>query len=151
MHVEMMMSELEATGHLTLTMAQCGDMLDIAYRVTHGDESGWRGDPTMRLFVNPATDNFEVWGIDRGGNEYLACSHDKLDHTILIKLREGDPQKHDVIQRVLDHNAKVKADAAAADRDKFMVVGDKVRHAINREFNNGRGMFTALPKKVGSK
>jgi hypothetical protein len=134
-----MISQLEANGVIHMSVAQLGDLLDLDRRIKDGDESGWRGDPSMGVFVNTITGHFEVWGIDRGGNGYLAASHDKLDHTLLIKLREGDPTRHDTFQRVLDHNAKVVADQKAAAHDKLTEAGDKLQWAIRKDFGQHMG------------
>lgn len=69
------------------------DVYDIATRIQKGDESGWRGDPSASLMFNPLAGRFEVWMIDVMGNPYVACSHDKCDHTLITKLIEGDWQK----------------------------------------------------------
>lgn len=134
-----MISNLEANGHLMLTTAQIGDLMDIDSRIKNGDESGWRGDPTMGIFINRHTGMFEVWGIDRGGNQYLAASHDKLDHTLLIKLREGDPTKHDVFQRVIDKNKKVLEDAQAKESERLRDVAEKFHWAVKRDFGQHMG------------
>ena len=137
--LDSMISQLEANGVIHMSVAMLGDMHDIDQRIKYGDESGWRGDPSMGLFVNAITGHFEVWGIDRGGNGYLAASHDKLDHTLLIKLREGDPTRNDAFQRVLDHNAKVEADKKAAAREKLEEAGDKLQWAIRQDFSQHMG------------
>ena len=134
-----MISNLEANGHLMLTTAQIGDLMDIDRRIKQGDESGWRGDPTMGVFINRFTGQFEVWGVDRGGNEYLAAAHDKLDHTLLIKLREGDPTKHDVIQRVLDKNQRLRDEREARDRERIAEVADKLQWGIRQDFGQHLG------------
>jgi hypothetical protein len=129
-----LISQSEANGAVLMTTQQIGDLFDIDRRIKEGDESGWRGDPSMGVFFNRITHCYEVWGIDRAGNDYLAASHDKLDHTLLIKLREGDPRKHDVFQRVMDHNEKLKADQAAADHEKLGAMAEKMAWAIRRDF-----------------
>jgi hypothetical protein len=129
----------EANGSVIMTVQQMGDLYDIDRRIKEGDESGWRGDPTMGVFFNRITNNYEVWGVDRAGNDYIAASHHKLDHTLLIKLRDGDPRKHDVFQRVLDHNAKLVADRDAADREKRAELADKMAWAIRRDFATHMG------------
>lgn len=123
-------------------------VFDIDRRIKEGDESGWRGDPSMFLMLNPRNGMFEVWGIDRGGNQYLACSHHACDHTLLRKLVAGDPQRHDVINETLKANAKAKADRDAADRDKALVVADKLGHAIRADAGEKRthGLYDP-PKK----
>lgn len=137
-----MISALSSTGHVELSMKQIGDMFDIDYRIKHGDESGWRGDMTMGIFVNPETEWFEVRGLDRNGNPYLAASHPTLDHTLLIKLRDGDPTKNDVHQRVLDHNAKVKLDQEYAQAQARGEGQEKMQWALRQAFGHltgGRG------------
>lgn len=160
-----MLSSLEATGHIPMTMAMIGDLMDIDHRVKYGDESGWRGDPTMCVCINsipghPQEGWFEVWGIDRGGNQYKAASSPKLDHSLLIKLREGDPTRSDPWQKVLDHNAKVKADQEQADREKRADIADKLAWGIRQDFGHlyggrrnhwhiSKGESMDLPKKDG--
>jgi len=139
MTTDTMLSSLEANGVLHLSMAQIGDLMDLDRRVKEGDECGWRGDPTMGIFINRFTGEFEVWGVDRGGNQYKAASHHKLDHTLLIKLREGDPTKHDVFQRVLDANEKLKADRDQANREKAAEVADKLAWGIRQDFSQHLG------------
>lgn len=137
--LDTMISHLEANGVVEMTTAQLGDLLDIDQRIKYGDESGWRGDPSMGVFLNRVTGWFEVWGIDRTGQGYLAASHDKLDHTLLIKLREGDPTKNDVFQRVLDANQKLEDDKRAAAKEKLAETGDKLQWAIRQDFGHLMG------------
>lgn len=118
------------------------DVLDIDRRIREGDESGWRGDPNMRLFWNPGSMMFEVVGIDRTGQEYLAASHDRCDHTLLVKLVNGDPRRVNVFAEAAKHNAKLTADNEAADREKRLAVADKMQFAIRKDLghlNGGRG------------
>ena len=121
-----LISRLEANGQLWMTPASIGAMLDIDRRIKDGDESGWKGDPSMGLFYNQQLARFEVWGFDRAGKEYLACAHDHLTVEIIHKLRDGDPAKNDVFQRVIDNNLKVEADRKAKERDKLGEVSDKL-------------------------
>lgn len=143
-----MISVLEATGHVPMPVAMVGDMLDLDRRIKYGDESGWRGDESMGIFLNKHTGWWEVWGVDRAGNQYLAASHHQLDHTLLIKLREGDPQKHDVIDRVLKVN-QARRDAEKQQQDEqFAEIAAKVQHAINKEFH-GRHNPVTVDRKPG--
>jgi hypothetical protein len=144
---DVLMSSLAANGRLWLTRETAGAMEDIGRRIRDGDESGWRGDPSMALFYNQNTGNFEVWGYDRTGKEYLACVHPHLTLEIITKLREGDWQKHDVIQRVLDQNARMQADRDRADREKRAEIGDKLQWGIRQDFGahlGGRKRFHAV-------
>ena len=84
------------------------DVLDIGRRIREGDEL-WRGDPSMRLCWNPLTQKYEVVGVDRTGQQYLAASHHTCDQTLLIKLSEGDPTKHNVLARVMKENEQLRA------------------------------------------
>lgn len=147
-----MLSGLEANGHVELPMAMLGDLLDIDRRAKYGDESGWRGDPTMHVCFNTETHNFEIWALDNREQPYMACSHDKLNLELIRKLVAGDPRKGDVGQRVLDHNAKVRADQEAQERDRFMEFGEKAQWAIRRDMAThfgGRGAVHSIPRKVG--
>ena len=144
-----MLSHLEANGVLHLTLAQIGDLMDIDGRIKNGDESGWRGDPSMGIFINKLSGQFEVWGIDRAGCEYKACSSDTLDVNIIHKLRDGDPVRGDPFQKVLDHNAKIKADRDSLEQDKIREVADKMEWAIRQDFGQhlgGRKRMHAIPE-----
>lgn len=126
------MSSLEAHGIMWVN----ADIFDIDRRIKYGDESGWRGDPTMGLFFNPELNRFEVWGIDRGGTQYIAASHHELSHEILIKLRNGDPTRNDPWQRIIDHNTKVKKEQETADRERRAEVFDKLAWAARQDFGH---------------
>lgn len=151
-----MLPQVEANGVMYLPM----DLFDIDRRIKDGDESGWRGDPSMGLFYNPHAGRFEVWGRDRANNEYLAATHHELSVEIVHKLRDSDPQRVDVFQQVLDHNEKVKADNAAKDREKLAEVADKLKWGIRQDFGHlaggtrrlwhlRRGAHSTLPDKEG--
>jgi hypothetical protein len=151
MDVKQMLSQLEANGVMEMPIAMAGDLFDIARRCREGDPiHNWRGDPTMCVCLNPHTHEFEVWAIDRHGQEYRAASHHTLDQTLLQKLSNGDPLNNDVHQRVLDANAKVIADKKKADAEAFAQIGDRVQWAIRREWHNGRGNHTFIDRKVGA-
>lgn len=148
-----MISDLEANGKVELPIAMIGDLMDIDVRVKYGDAViGWRGDPSMGVFFNQVTHEFEIWGIDRAGNDYKAASNPTLDQQLIVKLRDGDPRLGDVMQRVLDTNAKRRADAEAVDRDARGELGEKLQWAIRRDMaahNGGRGAVHSIPRKVG--
>lgn len=145
-----MLTELEANGHLELPIAMVGDMHALDDRIKYGDGgTGWRGDPSMGIFIDKKTGKFEVWGVDNQGKGYLAASHHVLDHTLLLKLVAGDPRKHDVIQEVLDSNQRLVDRRKAHNADLKGELADKVQWAIRRDLHNGRGAHTAIPRKVG--
>lgn len=133
-----MISKLEANGVVWLPTAMVADIQDLDERIKYGDESGWRGDPSMGIFLNRQAERFEVWGIDRSGRQYMAASHDRLDDGwIILKLLAGDPYRHDVFQETLDHNAKVRADNKAKDAEAFREVGDKLHWALRKDLGLG--------------
>lgn len=151
-HKHAMLTYAESNGVINLTAAQIGDVLDIDHRVKYGDESGWRGDESMCVNINTLTGNFEVWGIDSRGNQYKAATHSKLNHELVAKLVAGDWQKHDVIDEMMAANARTQAAIDLAERDKRMVLADKMAWAVRRDFAQhlgGRGGVTAIPRKVG--
>jgi len=112
-------------------------VFEIDRRIKEGDESGWRGDPTMDLMWNPANGMFEVWGTDLAGTRYLAASHHRADHTLLEKLVKGDPRRFDVIAGVLETNARLARERDAAERDMRLEKHEKLAWAINRDFAPG--------------
>lgn len=143
----------ESNGVLMLTVAQIGDLNDIDNRVKFGDESGWRGDPTMCVCIDKLTGMFEVWGLDSHNTPYKAVTHHKLNHEIIRKLIAGDWQKHDVIDEVMAANAALEAANAAKDKDNRMVVAEKMAWAIRQDFAQhlgGRGGVHAISRKVGA-
>jgi hypothetical protein len=129
-----LMSRLAANGTLWMSPAAVGAMQDIDRRIKEGDESGWRGDPSMGLFYNQKLHRFEVWGIDVTGKEYLAAANDDLDINLVIKLRDGDPRKNDVFQRVIDNNLKIQREADLAEAERLAAMGDKLQWAIRQDF-----------------
>ena len=134
-----LLSRLEANGTLWMTPASIGAMQDLDRRIKDGDESGWRGDPSMGLFYNQVLNRFEVWGFDKAGKEYLAAANDHMDVRIIEQLRNGDPRLHDVFQEVLDKNAKLAADRETADREKRLEVADKLAWGIRQDFGQHLG------------
>ena len=151
MDTNTMISDLESNGKVSLPLAMIGDLMDIDKRIKYGDESGWRGDPTMCIVFNKPIKQFEVWGIDNHGNQYMAASDHVLGINLVRKLAAGDYQKHDVIQEVLDHTTKMQAAADQEKHEKFREVGEKMQWAIRREFAGhlgGRGGIHAIPGKA---
>lgn len=116
------------------------DVYDIARRIREGDESGWRGDPTASVMFNPLTQHFEVWMVDALNRPYIACSSSRCDHSLIIKLIEGDWQKGRKLLEDIQkkgqaaHNAKVQAE-----RDKVEEMADKIHWAIVRDVGHLEG------------
>lgn len=116
------------------------DVFDIARRVREGDESGWRGDPTASILFNPMTQHFEVWMIDAQNTPYIACSGPRCDHSLIVKLIEGDWQKG---RRLLEEIQKKNRDAREAEnlalRDKAEEIADKMHFAILKDLGHLEG------------
>lgn len=151
--VNTMLSALEANGVLHLTLAQVGDLQDVDRRIKFGDESGWRGDPTMCVCIDKRTGMFEVWGLDNRGVEYKAASHTHCNHELVRKLRDSDPRTHDVGAEVLAHNEKLAAANAAKDRERFAEFADRMAWAIRQDFATelgGRNRPMTVARKIGA-
>lgn len=142
-----LLSRFEANGTLWMTPAAIGAMQGIDRRIKDGDESGWRGDPSMGLFYNQQLHRFEVWGFDAQNKEYLAAANDNLDVRIIEQLRNGDPRLHDVFQEVLDKNARLVADREAAEKEQRAAIADKLAWGIRQDFGQhlgGRKLMHAI-------
>ena len=151
MDQDTMISDLESNGKVSVPIQMYADLRDLDKRIKFGDESGWRGDPTMCIVFNKPIKQFEIWGIDNHGNQYMAASDHVLGLNLVRKLAAGDYQKHDVVQEILDHTAKMQAAADQEKRDKFREVGEKMQWAIRREFSQhlgGKGGVHAIPGKA---
>jgi hypothetical protein len=117
-------------------------VLDISRRIREGDEL-WRGDPNMRLFYNPRTEEYEVIALDAHGTEYVAISTPHCGTNILIQLARTDWQRGAAVYREFRENAE-RADrerrqrADDARRERF----DQFRHALKREMGHHYGGTT---------
>lgn len=116
------------------------DIYDIARRVREGDESGWRGDPTASVMFNPVTNHFEVWMIDETNTPYIACSNQRCDHTLIMKLIEGDWQKgRRLLEEIQKKNRTAHAAKLSEDRDRAEEIADKMHWAIIRDLGHLEG------------
>lgn len=143
---------MEANGRISMSLEMYADFCDLDKRIKFGDGNGWRGDASMMIVFNTVKKRFEVWGVDGLGHEYEAAFDTDLSPRLLTKLRDGDWQRADVHQRVLDHNATIKADAERKDRDARGEMADKLQWAIRRDFAThlgGRGGIHSISRKVG--
>jgi hypothetical protein len=116
------------------------DVYDIARRIREGDESGWRGDPNASLMFNPQTQQFEVWMVDGLNQPYIACSSSRCDHSLIVKLIEGDWQKG---RRLLDDIQKKNRTAQAAkeqaQHDQHQELADKLHWALIKDIGHLEG------------
>lgn len=116
------------------------DVYNIAERIRKGDESGWRGDPTASILFNPLTQHFEVWLIDGQNTPYIACSSPRCDHSLIVKLIEGDWQKgHRLIEDIQKKNRAARAAEDQAQRDKAEELADKMHFAIIKDIGHLEG------------
>ena len=100
------------------------DVHDVARLVQGGDAiTGWRGDPTMDVYVWPDVGQVAIYGFDRAGERYLAAAESLSNpgwrHDLLRRLRDGDYQRgRDVLA---DIDKKNEAARAATDKrwDEF--------------------------------
>jgi len=110
------------------------DVYDIATRIQKGDESGWRGDPSASLMFNPIIGRFEVWMVDATGTPYVACSHHRADHTLIVKLIEGDWQKGKALHEdLLKKNKAILASHETEEKEKRLELADKLHWALIKD------------------
>jgi hypothetical protein len=116
------------------------DVYDIARRVREGDESGWRGDPNASLMFNPLTQQFEVWMVDGLNQPYIACSSSRCDHSLILKLIEGDWQKgHKLLEDIQKKNHAAQQAKEDAKRDKTQELADKLHWALIKDIGHLEG------------
>lgn len=116
------------------------DVFDIARRIREGDESGWRGDPTASILFNPLTKHFEVWLIDDQNTPYIACSSSRCDHSLIVKLIEGDWQKgRRLLEEIQKKNHAARDAEKQAQREKIEEIADKMQFAIMKDLGHLEG------------
>jgi len=116
------------------------DVFDIVRRIREGDESGWRGDPNASIMFNPVTRHFEVWLVDDKNISYIACSSDRCDHSLIVKLIEGDWQKgKKLIEEIQKKNRLAHEAKLSMDRDRAEEIADKMHWAIIRDLGHLEG------------
>jgi len=129
-----LMGEVEGGGQ----MAEIAfDVYDIATRIQKGDESGWRGDPSASLMFNPLIGRFEVWMVDAMGTPYVACSHHRADHKLIIKPIEGDWQKGKSLHEdLMKRNKAIKAAHETDEQEKRLELADKIHWALIKDIGH---------------
>jgi predicted HD phosphohydrolase len=116
------------------------DVYDIARRIREGDESGWKGDPTASVMFNPLTEHFEVWLIDSMNQPYIACSSRRCDHSLILKLIEGDWRKgHKLLEEITKKNHAAEKAKNDAKRDQVAEMADKIHWALLRDIGHLEG------------
>lgn len=116
------------------------DVYDIARRIREGDESGWRGDPSAALMFNQWTNKFEVWMEDGMKQPYIAATSDRCDHSLILKLIEGDWQKgRRLLEELQKKNRAAHQAQLDADEDKRREMADKLHWAIIKDVGHLEG------------
>jgi hypothetical protein len=116
------------------------DVFDIVRRIREGDESGWRGDPNASIMFNPVTRHFEVWLVDDKNIPYIACSSERCDHSLIVKLIEGDWQKgKKLLEEIQKKNRLAHEAKLSMDRDRAEEIADKMHWAIIRDLGHLEG------------
>lgn len=144
-------------GHVVVE----GECQDIVRRIRDGDPTkGWEGDPSMRVFVSPyesLTDghveyHFEVWGIDRHGEPYLAVSHPTGGPELIDKLIRSDTRRRDVIADAMKAQEALDAEKRRKMGEVHEEMADKLAFALQGEnagHFGGKGRLITIPSKPG--
>lgn len=105
------------------------DVVGIVERVQLGDPTaGWRGDPTMDVYVDHRSGEARVMGFDAEGNRYKVAQVRMLpgwQHALLKKLREGDWRDPELIDRQM-------AEMAATDTARQAVIDERMDEHAER-------------------
>lgn len=116
------------------------DVYNISERIRKGDESGWRGDPSASVMFNPMTQQFEVWLVDDQNTPYIACSGPRCDHSLIVKLIEGDWQKGKrLLEEIQKKNREARDREMSLQRDMSEELADKMHYAIIKDMGHLEG------------
>lgn len=116
------------------------DVYNITERIRKGDESGWRGDPSASVMFNPLTQQFEVWLVDEHQTPYIACSGPRCDHSLIVKLIEGDWQKgKKLLEEIQKKNREARSKEMSLQRDMSEELADKMHYAIMKDLGHMEG------------
>ena len=89
---------------------------------------------------NPLTQQFEVWLIDDHNTPYIACSAPRCDHSLIVKLIEGDWQKgKKLLEEIQKKNRQAQEARLSADRDRAEEIADKMHFAIIKDLGHLEG------------
>lgn len=147
-----------------------GEAQDIVGRIKNGDPSkGWEGDPSMRVFVveqegyivngkKPGEMRpgmrciFEVWGIDRHGEPYLAIESETCGPELIDKLLRADTRRRDVVEEAIKAQEQMQADIARAQQEHNEELADRMAFALqgdNAAHLGGKGRLITIDNKPG--
>lgn len=113
------------------------DLIDALH---NGDATyGWEGDPLLFLAWNRDTQRMELWrhNLNRDGKDGLIMRGPAggrvADMNIIKFLVDHDTRRVDVVAGITKHNAQVKKDHAAAQRDKMGEAADRLYHGLQKD------------------
>lgn len=128
-----------------------GEAQDIVGRIKNGDPSkGWEGDRSMRVFVveqdgyvvngktpgdmRPASRCvFEVWGIDRTGEPYLAIESETCGPELIDKLIRADTRRRDVVEDAIKAQERAQADILQKQQEHHEEMADRMAFALQSD------------------
>lgn len=128
------------TSHYSNLAEITMDVYNICERIRNGDESGWKGDPSASVMFNPLTAKFEVWLVDGQNVPYIAASGDRCDHSLIVKLIEGDWRKgHQLLKELQTKNRAAHQAQIDSQEDMRMELADKLHWAILKDIGHLEG------------
>ena len=123
------------------------DLVSIDRRVREGDPTvGWRGDPTMDVYVDNDAAMAYVYGFDIKGLRYRAASISTLGegwrHDLLAKLRDGDWRDPNSINRADEANRRLDAERDYRLDQVISEVAEKFGWGLRRDVGHHFGGTT---------
>lgn len=120
-----------------------GDVHDIIRRLEHGDPTlGWEGDPSLALVANVETGEYEVWGRDATGAEYIAITHPRCDASLIRKLVASDNRRQGVLERAVAAHEAGQRDRDRADEERLELMADRLQFGLMRDLGHRVGGLT---------
>ena len=126
------------------------DLVDVARLVRDGDPVvGWRGDPTMDVYVDRVSGDVVVYGFDRCGERFVAARENARvnpgwRHGLLRRLRDGDWRRGaDVLFAELDaENERVRREREHAVDEVAGDGAERLAWALRRDVGHVVGGLT---------
>lgn len=112
------------------------DLYDIVAKVQDGDPHvGWRGDPEMDVYEIGV--EIGVYGFDAHRQRYLAATVTREDpewrFRLLCKLRDGDWQRDDTYDRIVQKEYARQDAAERAEAEVRQELSDKFAWGLQRD------------------
>ena len=87
--------------------------------------------------LNPITNHFEVWMVDALNQPYIAATSTRCDHSLLVKLIEGDWRKgHKLLEEIQKKNRKAEDAKNAAKAEQSAEIADKIHWALLKDIGH---------------